>query len=361
MTARLFAATGALSACVAVFGLASVAGQSGPAASSRPAAPAASQATGWTVPRTPDGKPDLQGIWSNSTATPLERPANLAGKEFFTEAEAVAYVARKLQDYKNKNDDTHYDDFVWLGGDSGRSGRTPLNLRTSLIVDPPDGKLPPLTPEAQKRVATRAIPTSDHMPADGPEIRTIQERCIMWTHEGPPMLPQSSSGPAVDYNANYQIVQTPGYVTIVQEMIHDARIIPLDGRAHPPSQVGQWLGVSVGRWEGDTLVVDTRNFTQTSYFFRGPNGALDGIHSRGPDSQLHVTERFTRTGPTTIRYQFTVEDPTTWTKPWSGEYPMWQVEGPIYEYACHEGNHSIVNILSAARAEERAGKRPAKK
>jgi hypothetical protein len=302
-------------------------------------APKPSSAKAWTPPRTPDGKPDLEGAWTNVTITPLERPANLAGKEFFTEQEAAAY---EKQTVENNNADRRnlppeadvglaYNNF-WYD----RGTKVIKTRRTSLIVDPPDGKIPPFTPEAQQRAAARAEARRRSGPADGPESRALTERCILWPTSGPPMLPSF-------YNNNYQITQGPGYVAIMVEMIHDARIIPTDGRPHLPQNIRQWMGDSRGRWEGNTLVVDTTNFTDKTNF-------------RGSGENLHVIERFTRTGPDTLRYEFTVEDPTTFTRPWRGEVPMNRTEGPIFEYACHEGNYSMVDMLAGARAEERTAR-----
>jgi hypothetical protein len=200
-----------------------------------------------------------------------------------------------------------------------------------LVVDPADGRVPPLTPGAQKTAAARAA--LSRRPPEGPEDLGLPERCLLWPTAGPPMLPSA-------YNNNYQIVQTPGYVMILVEMIHDARVIPLDGRPHLPASVRQWMGDPRGHWEGETLVVDTTNFTSKTHF-------------RGSNENLHVVERFTRSGPNTILYQFTVEDPVSFTKPWAGEVPLTKSEGPIYEYACHEGNYSMTNILKGTRLQER--------
>jgi hypothetical protein len=289
-----------------------------------------------TPPRTLDGHPDLQGIWSNATLTPLERPREHAGKEFLTEKEAAEYEKqareRNNADRRDGNAEADlavgYNDVWWDRGTNVVSTR-----RTSLIVDPPDGRIPPLTPEAQKRQADRAEARRLH-PADGPEDRSLADRCIVRGNTGPPMLPAG-------YNNNYQILQTPQHVAILIEMIHDVRLIPLAARPHLPEQIQQWLGDSVGRWEGETLVVDTTNFT-------------DRTTVRGSGERLRVTERFTRIDEDTLLYQFTVDDPQSFTRPWSGEIPMKKVEGPIFEYACHEGNRSMENILRAARAEEKA-------
>jgi hypothetical protein len=293
----------------------------------------------WTAPRTPDGRPDLQGLWNNTTLTPLERPRNFSSKEFFaTEEEAAAYakgiVDRRAQDPNDGANDVA-DPNVWWE----RATTVVATGRTSLIIDPADGRIPALMPEAQKRMSEARAATSQH-PADRAADRSLQERCLLSPTSGPPMLP----GP---YNNNYQIVQTPDHVMITIEMIHDVRIIPLDGRPHLPPAIRKWLGDSVGHWESgenNTLVVDTTNFT-------------DQTHFRGSDRNLHLIERFTRTGPETILYQFTVDDPTAFVKPWTAELPMLRSAGPMYEFACHEGNFALGRMLSIARqAEKAAGK-----
>jgi hypothetical protein len=286
----------------------------------------------WTLPRTPDGHPDLQGIWDYRSATPLQRPDRFAGKEFLTADEVVAYekLALEREDGRPPDDARSTEEISvhpvwWLD-----YGKTVVKTRrTSLIVDPPDGKIPPQTAEAQQRAAARRAEARTHGPADSYENRGLFERCITrGVPEG--MLP----GP---YNNNLSVVQTPGYVMLLTEMIHDARIIPMDGRPH--GTVRQWMGDSRGRWEGDTLVVDTTNFTDKTNF-------------RGSGANLHLVERFTRVDADTLEYRFTVDDPTTWTKPWTVAYPMVRTQGPVYEYACHEGNYGLADILSGARAEE---------
>lgn len=304
-------------------------------------------AKAWKLSRTPDGQPDLQGVWTNNTITPLERPKELAGKEFYTEAE-LADVIKKERQRLDQNldegrptepgtaDDVHYD-FSQFGLDRGQT-KMAWNRRTSLIVGP-DGRIPPLTPEARKRVAERRAKAKGHE-FDGPEDRPLGARCITRPNVGPPLLPAA-------YNSNLQIVQGPGYVVIESEMIHDARMIPIDGRPHISSRVRQWLGDSVGHWEGDTLVIDTTNFTDLSPFEDAQN--------------VHVVERLKRVSADTILYQFTVEDPGMWTKPWSGELPITKIDGQMYEYACHEANYGLVNTLRGARvAEEEAAKNAAK-
>ncbi len=285
------------------------------------------------TPRTHDGRPDLQGIWTNATLTPLERPTEFAGKPVLTEQEAAVYEKRLLQEGDRDRRDggaavdvnRAYNE-AWFDRGTRLAAR-----RTSLIVDPPDGRIPPLTPEAQKLAAERAAYRRQH-PADRAQDRSLAERCIIWGTSGPPMLP----GP---YNNFYQIIQTPEYVMILVEMIHDVRIIPLDGSPHPPANIRLWMGDSRGHWEGDTLVVDTTNFTDKTNF-------------RGSGENLHVIERFTRSDANTLHYEFTVDDPATFTRTWKAVLPMSKAEGPIYEYACHEGNYALRDILAGARAQE---------
>jgi len=289
----------------------------------------------WTAPRTAEGHPDLQGIWSNASLTPFERPKELAGKEFFTEEEAAAFARRVLdQSNRDRRGASPEEDVAGAYNELffDRGTKIASNLRTSIVVDPADGKTPPLTPEARQAAAARAA-AQDRRP-EKPEDFGLPVRCIIWPTAGPPMVPGG-------YNNNYQIVQTRDYVAIDSEMIHDVRIIPLDGRPHLPSDIRQWMGDSVGHWEGDTLVVDTTNFTGKTHF-------------RGSDRNLHVVERFTRTGADTILYRFTIDDATAFTKPWTGEIAMSRAPGPIYEYACHEGNYSLASMLAGARAEEKA-------
>lgn len=290
----------------------------------------------WTAPRTPDGQPDLQGVWTDATITPLERPADLGDKAFFTEQEAADYEKRTFAQITGDRRDggaqadvgRSYNEF-WRD----RGTKVVGNRRTSLITDPPDGKIPALTPEAEKKQADARAYQRLH-PADGPEDRNLWERCLT---RGVPIVP----GP---YNNDFQIIQAPGYVVIFHEMIHEARIVPLDNslnrRPHVEKDIRQWLGDPRGHWEGDTLVVESTNFSEKSNF-------------RGSSSGLHLVERFTRTGPDTIRYQFTVDDPSTFPKPWSAEMPMTTLDSPIYEYACNEGNYAMRGLLGGARADEK--------
>jgi hypothetical protein len=293
----------------------------------------------YAPPRLKSGKPDLQGLWSNALVTPLERPADLADKEFLTEDEAREYQAKRVAAVNRdaRPDDAAadillaYNDFWW---DSGTSAvRT---LRTSLIVDPPNGRIPELTEAAKQRVAATPPPS-----ADGPETQGLSTRCIYYATAGPPMLPGS-------YNNNYQIVQTDDHVLIVNEMVHETRIIPLDGRPFPPDEIRQWRGSSRGHWEGDTLVVETRNRRADTPF-------------RGSSENMRLTERFTRVADEVLLYEFTVNDPDAFTQPWTVQITSQRVADELmYEYACHEGNKSMSGILGGARAAERQAAEAAK-
>jgi hypothetical protein len=304
-----------------------------------------SSAKAYIAPRTPDGQPDLEGLWTNTTYTPLERPKNVT-REFYTREEALEAAKRAAVDEREQTEpgtvaDVHYD-FTQFGLDRSQ-GAMALNLRTSLIVDPPDGRLPPLSAEGQRRAAERAAARKSRGgPHDAVQNEPLGSRCILMDRNGPPML-------AGAYNNDYQIMQAPGYVLILTEMLHDARIIPLDGRPQLPPNVRQWTGSYRGHWEGQTLVVETTNLTDKFAF-------------QGSSEDMRLTERFTRVADDTIRYQFTVEDPATWTKPWSAEVPWKKTTGPIFEHACHEGNYGLYNTLAGARAEEkRAAEEAAKK
>ena len=311
------------------------------AAATKTTAAAKTPAKTWTVPRTPDGQPDLQGYWTNPNYTPLERPAKFAGKEFFTEEESAEFFKAAVDysyefTFQNSAETPVYDATVYAL-DRWQIGARP-NRRTSLIVDPPDGKIPPLTPEARKRQAERAAARSGRGPFDGPEDLPMGTRCMAGT---PEML---GSG----YRSEYHIVQSPGNVMIVYEDMHNIRIIPLDGRPHLPQDLTRLMGDSRGHWEGNTLVVETTNIANKDNFM-------------GSSKVLHVVERFTRVNADTMLYKFTADDPTTWTKPWTAEVPMLQIQGPIFEYACAEGNNGLVNILEGARAQETAAAKAPKK
>jgi hypothetical protein len=325
----------------------SLAGQA-PAASAAkvaaPAARAAAPAKPYTPPKTPDGQPDLQGFWTNSTYVPLERPQNVT-KEFYTPEEAEAAIkaaaAREAaQTEPGTTADVHYD-FSQFGLDRSQSTFA-RNLRTSLIVDPPDGRMPPVNDEGKKRAAERAAARKTMGGQyDAVQNMPIGSRCIIMGGAGPPMM---NAG----YNANYQIVQSPGHVMILTEMIHDVRIIPLDNRPVPAQGLRQWTGVSRGRWEGNTLVVETTNFNGKNPF-------------RGASENLKVTERFTRIADDMIDYKFTIEDPATWDRTWTAVAPLAKTEGPIFEFACHETNYGVPNILAGARADEKAAAEQAAK
>jgi hypothetical protein len=289
--------------------------------------------------RTPWGDPDLQGRWSNATLTPLERPAELAGKEYFTPEEAKVYVRQRMQalnadrDIGEEGAVGSYND-AWM--DRGNS--IVPTLRTSLVIEPANGRVPPFTPEAQREYE-RNVAYAEKHPADTPADRYLTERCIVFGGGAAPMLPEP-------YNNNYYIVQTPDYVTIMAEINHEVRIIPLDGRPHFPERVRQWVGDSRGHWDGDTLVVETTN-QRTNWHFYGVQ-MLNAVMS----DEFRVVERFTRTAPDQIRYRATVHDPV-FTEPWTIEIFMHPQEGPLVEYACHEGNYGLSGLLSAAREEER--------
>jgi len=302
------------------------------------------QSQRWTPPRTPDGQPDLQGFWTNATYTPLERPKDVT-KEFFTKEEAAEFEKRLAAEDAAQTEpgtiaDVHYD-FTQFGLDTAQAAYA-SHLRTSLIFDPADGKLPPLTAEGQARAAARAEHAKRVGRWDSAQSNELDDRCMIFAGAGPPMLPQS-------YNSNYQIVQTSGYVMILFEMAHDVRIIPLDGRPHVPAAVQQWIGDSRGHWDGDTLVIETTNFN-------GKNPL------RGSSDRMRVTERLTRVDAETIRYRFTIDDELTWTRPWSAELLMRKSTGPLFEHACHEGNYGLYNTLAGARLEEKkAAEEAAKK
>ena len=324
----------ALTALIAVGCLAPVAVK-GQGRQAESAAPKTSSKP-YVQPKTPDGQPDFQGFWTNSTYTPLERPKGVT-KELYTPEEAAAAIKLAAQRESEQTtpgtvDDVHYD-FTQFGLDRSQA---PLasSLRTSMIVDPPDGKLPPITDEGRKRLAARA--EGDKKLGgrwDSAESNQLDDRCIIMVGSGPPMMNSA-------YNANYQIVQSPGYVMILTEMIHDVRIVPLDGRPQPDEKIRQWMGVSRGHWDGNTLVVETTNFNGKNPF-------------RGSTENLRVTERFTRLSGDEIQYRFTIEDKTMWSRPWSAEVPLKKKVGPIFEHACHEGNYGLYNTLVGARLEEK--------
>ena len=308
-------------------------------------AAAQSEAGGaWTAPRTADGQPDLQGIWANNSATPMQRPEALAGKTELTEEELaqLQQQVRAFRDAEQAGDllgdrlfqqalgNSTYQDFDVVTGNYNAFWlvERELDRRTSLIVDPPNGRFPPLTPAARARAAARRAHLRDH-PSDGPEDRTLSDRCL---HFGAPRL-------GAGYNSYFQILQAPGQVAILQEMGYEARVIPLDGRPHADGRLRLWNGNARGRWEGETLVVETANFSPKSRFQQA-------------SEHLRMVERFTRVAPDTIRHEVTFDDPTTWTRPWTVMILLKATSEPLFEYACHEGNYAMAGILAGARAEE---------
>ena len=305
------------------------------------ALPIAAQTKTWTAPRTPDGQPDLQGVWSNPTITPFERPAEFAGKATLTEKEAADLEARAAKarvDGPPKEGDPGSYNQAWF--DSGT--KVVSTRQTSLVVDPPNGRVPVKASAEAKRDYDLAHAS------DSWEYMSVWDRCIT---RGVPagMFPAG-------YNNSYQILQTPGYVVIFYEMIHETRIIPVDGRPHLPASVRQWNGDSRGHWEGNTLVVDTTNYNGKGWIATSAaTGRIKGI----PQSEsLHVVERFTRADRSTILYKVTIDDPNVYTQSWTLAIPLSREENyKIYEYACHEGNHAIENVLGAGRAAEAAAKK----
>ena len=323
------------------------------------AIPVAAQApdpvAGYTLPRTADGQPDFEGFWTNASYTPLQRPEGVAD-EFYTAEEVATMQARAAeretaQTVPGTTADVHYDNSQF-GLTRSQSTHT-TGLRTSLIFDPPDGRIPPMTAEGQRIVAQReeeALLKGGRF--DAAENNQLDDRCIAMSGSGPPMIDAG-------YNSYYQIVQNRDYVMILVEMIHDVRIIPLDGREQADDKIRQWMGTSRGHWEGDTLVVETANFNDKKPF---PWIVLPPDNPFRPDvikptyfgstENMRVTERFTRIDDETIVYQFTVDDETMWTRPWSAELPMKKTIGPIFEHACHEGNYGLYNTMAGARLEE---------
>ncbi len=337
MGRRSFASLAALAAVVVIALLAQM--------------PVAGQTTAgkaWTPPRTADGKPDLQGIWTDNTLKPFERPKNLGTKEFYTEQELTDLTKRV-----HEADQGERVEGAELGAANPQAVRYDLELygfdrnklrytsnRTSLIVGP-EGTVPPMLPQARARIAERAAKLKGHE-FDSYEQRSLSEQCLLMGQETIPMTPAANEGNLL------QIVQGAGYVTLLHEIDHSTRVIPTDGRAHLPQNIRQWQGDSVGHWEGNTLVVDTTNFTSLTAY-------------RGSSENLHLIERFTRTADDTMTYRFTVEDPTTWATSWTAEIPWKKTKGPVYEYACHEGNTMISTILRGARvADEKAAQQKGK-
>lgn len=318
-------------------------------AQSQPAAPKG-DGEGWAVPRTPFGHPDLQGVWANNSATPLQRPKQWADKQMLSDEE-LARLKQVSDEITANSGDAQFGDGLVLAAidqitkpgsyDPGTGNynqfwivdRDFTDRRTSLINSPSDGRIPALTPEAQKRREERQAYLKAH-PADGPEDRPAGERCANFG------IPKVGAG----YNNYYQMVQSPTHVVMLSEMAHDARIIPIDGRPHLNENVRQWNGDARGRWEGDTLVVETKNFSKNSDFM-------------GAHENLTLVEKFTRVGPNTLNYEVTITDPTTWTQPWTVMIPLQSKSEKIFEYACHEGNESMLGILSGHRATEKAARK----
>jgi hypothetical protein len=302
------------------------------------------------VPRTPWGDPDLQGVWDYWTFTPLERPKEYANKPLLTDEEA-AQLARRLRDQAVAGDSVRPIGNNNPGGYSQEAwtdrARANVLKQTSLIVEPEDGRIPPMTPEAQKAAAAHRAAgghpvrmRTDGVGADHPEDRGLSERCLLGFSTGPPFQPGG-------YNNNVQIVQTPGYVMLLLEMNHDARIVYMDKRPHLPGTLRQWLGDSRGHWEGPTLVVETTNFSPLMASFSARRGA--GGYEMGDATNLRLIERFTRVDARTLHYEFTVNDPSTFTRPFTGKFPMNLTDELIYEYACHEGNYGMQGILRGGR------------
>ncbi|MBF8300600.1 MAG: hypothetical protein HW394_970 [Acidobacteria bacterium] len=300
----------------------------------------------WTPPRTPWGDPDLRGVWHLATYTPLQRPRELADKPFYTEEEALAVFKKTVEADAEVDPRTVHYDWKEYGMDAWQGGARP-NLRTSLIVDPADGRLPPLTPEAQQRQADRAAAARLRDPAAG--VRTLEStytRCILGNGATPLVRGGNpgGQGSAGGVTAEAQLFQSRGYLTIVTQSNNDLRIIPLDGRPHLPGNVRQWYGDARGRWEGNTLIVETTNF----------NDRTPATNFQGSTDALRLVERFTRIGPNTIRYEYTMTDPKTWTKPWSAEAQIPRVEPSlIYEFACHEQNYGLFNVVTGTQIRER--------
>lgn len=311
----------------------------------KPAAGANTAAKNWIAPRTPDGHPDLSGYWDAASLTPLERPKELGMKAFYTPQEAADYVKAKVKDAdRDRRDGGAKADVARAYNDGwfDRGNQVGRNLRTSRVIDPPDGRFPPFTPEAQKHFDEVKAYLAKY-PADGPESRPLFDRCLMFSQNGPPLIPGN-------YNNLYQFIQAPGSVTIFSEMAHQARTVPLGNSTAErlPANVTQWMGDSWGHWEGDTLVVETTNvrFNDMSHFGTQYDYGMT-------DQNLKVVERITRTAPDLIIYQATVTDPTVYTKPWTIELPLSKTDGPIFEYACHEGNYGLAGILAGERAREK--------
>ncbi len=312
------------------------------------AAAKAEAASSFTASKTPWGDPDLRGYFLVATYTPLQRPEAVKDKEFYTEEEAIAFFSNSVQaDAQVDPKNVHYD-WKEYGMDAWQTGVRP-NLRTSLIVDPRDGRIPPLTPEAEKRRAARMAAAKQRSPeVSVSTLQSFYTRCIMGNSGGTPLVrggqvaSADAVGSAGGVTAEFQILQSPGFAVIITESNSDARIIPLDGRPHLPAKVRTWLGDSRGRWDGNTLVVETTNF----------NDKAPATNYQGSTSSLTLVERFTLIGPKSLRYEYTVSDPETWTRPWSAESVVPRIEPPLYEFACHEQNYGVINVVRGAQVRE---------
>ena len=341
MRNRTFAAL-----CFAVAWLAATVAPASAQTASRPNEPS-------KVPRGADGRPNLEGVWDFRSITPLERPKELGNKEWLTAEEAAAIerkaaASAQAQDRRTPGDVAGAYNSFWMDAVSANS------RRTSIIVDPPDGRLPPTVPGAVRQEGSYGEHwTAGERPVryrggglypEGPEDRGLAERCLVGFNAGPPLIPGG-------YNQNIQIVQTSSHVVILHEMVHDARIVPLDGRPHLPKTIQRWMGDARGRWDGDTLVIESANFTDKTLSFN------DSIQSgMGTGKTLHLTERLRRVDAGTLEYSFTVNDPATFTRPFTGIMTLRKSDEPIFEYACHEANYAIRNILTGARKEEAEAK-----
>ena len=326
-------------------------------------APVAGQSAEPETPLTPWGDPDLQGVWDFRTIIPLERPDERAEQAFLTDEEAAQLEQEAIEEDERLNAPSDVDRPLLPAGESTGAynnfwldwGTNVLeNRRTSLIVDPPNGKLPPLQPGIRRQQGVdedgddvrgmRPVRFRVGGGIDGPEDRGLAERCLLGFNSGPPVMPSA-------YNNNIQLFQTEDHVVILVEMVHDFRIIPLDGRPHLPGDIRQWFGDARAHWDGDTLVVETTNFTDKT-------GSFDPLYSItiGEGTWLTLTERYRRLDADTLLYEYTVNDPTTFTRPFTAQLPMRRSAEPLYEYACHEGNHAMPNMLGGARADERAAR-----
>ncbi len=335
MKSPFLRALAVLSMAVVAVVLASTVGRARQAPGASGTAPAASD---WKVPRTPWGDPELQGVWSFATYTPLERPAELAGKEFFTPDEAKAWYARQAERDYNADPNVHYDPTEY-GLDRWQAGAQ-IALRTSQVIDPADGRFPPLTPEAKewlsKQNRERGVTA---------QSRELYERCIAG-YWGRGLLSLTGGG---GLDPEQQLQQTPTHILLVSQSNNDLRIIPLDGRPHVSPRISPWFGDSRGRWEGDTLVVETTNFD--------PDVRYRGL----PMKNVRLVERLTRISPDAMQYRITAEDPTIWTRPWTAETVWPRRPGPVFEFACHEGSYGIVNVLKGERESERKGTRASRR